>query len=131
MTKLTNFPSITNDLQPRRGLKLPGRPRPAEAQAGAELTDAKIEENADKLKRVHATVELAKPGGVRAERRRRSRAPVPTGMLQVEVPKTLLQELGMKAIQEETTKSSLVLKALAEAGYSVDPAFLVPDRRKE
>jgi len=57
-------------------------------------------------------------------------AAVPLASLRLEIPDYLDTELTMKAAQGRVTKSFLVMTALAEAGYRVEPGDLVPDRRK-
>jgi hypothetical protein len=50
--------------------------------------------------------------------------------LRLEVPDYLDNELTLKAAQGRVTKAFLVMSALAQAGYRIDPKDLVPDRRK-
>jgi hypothetical protein len=46
------------------------------------------------------------------------------------IPQYLDDELSMKAAERRVTKTFLVMEALAKAGYRVDEADLVQDRRK-
>jgi hypothetical protein len=55
---------------------------------------------------------------------------VPFASLRLEVPAYLDQALTLKAAEQRVTKAFLVMTALAQAGYKVAPADLVPDRRK-
>jgi hypothetical protein len=55
---------------------------------------------------------------------------VPFASLRLEVPAYLDQALTLKAAERRVTKAFLVMSALAQAGYPVEPADLVPDRRK-
>jgi hypothetical protein len=57
-------------------------------------------------------------------------AAVPFASLRLEVPAYLDQALTVKAAEQRVTKAFLVMSALAQAGYAVAPADLVPDRRK-
>lgn len=50
--------------------------------------------------------------------------------LRLEIPAYLDNELTMAAARARVTKAFLVMTALEKAGYQVDPADLVPDRRK-
>lgn len=50
--------------------------------------------------------------------------------LRLEIPAYLDDELTMAAARARVTKAFLVMTALEKAGYGVDPADLVPDRRK-
>ena len=56
--------------------------------------------------------------------------PPPPASLRLEIPVYLDQALTLKAAQERVTKSFLVMTALAQAGYAIKQADLVPDRRK-
>jgi hypothetical protein len=55
---------------------------------------------------------------------------VPFASLRLEVPAYLDQALTVKAAEQRVTKAFLVMTALAQAGYPVEPSDLVPDRRK-
>ncbi len=55
---------------------------------------------------------------------------VPFASLRLEVPAYLDQALTVKAAEQRVTKAFLVMSALAQAGFPVAPADLVPDRRK-
>ena len=57
-------------------------------------------------------------------------APSAVASLRIEVPDYLDLELRQRAAAEGVTKAYLVIKALADAGFRVDEADLVPDRRK-
>lgn len=46
------------------------------------------------------------------------------------IPDYLDYELAMRAAQERVTKTFLILEALAKAGYRVDEADMIQDRRK-
>jgi len=54
----------------------------------------------------------------------------PVASLRLEIPDYLDNELALAAAQRRVTKAFLVLSALAQAGYRIDPKDLVPDRRK-
>jgi hypothetical protein len=57
-----------------------------------------------------------------------TRAPVAS--LRIEVPTYLDNELTQKAAAQRVTKQYLVLTALRHAGYHIDDADLVTDKRK-
>jgi len=46
------------------------------------------------------------------------------------VPEYLDRELALKAVEQRVTKQYLVVQALKNAGFHVDPADLVADKRK-
>lgn len=54
----------------------------------------------------------------------------PVASLRLEIPDYLDRELALAAAQRRVTKAFLVLSALAQAGWRIEPADLVPDRRK-
>lgn len=58
------------------------------------------------------------------------RQKTPTASLRIEVPEYLDRELALNAAEQRVTKQYLVVDALRRAGYHVDEADLVTDRRK-
>jgi len=50
--------------------------------------------------------------------------------LRIEIPDYLDRELAFKAVELRCTKQYLVAKALQAAGYRLDEADLVQDKRK-
>jgi hypothetical protein len=124
MSGKTALPPIDADLvQPRKRLDLKAlRPK-------AQADDATIEENSRKLgsewgasTSLHS-VQPPTPDDPAAPR-------VPLASLRVEVPMYLDDELTQKAAAQRVTKQYLVLTALREAGYRIDDADLVTDKRK-
>lgn len=57
-------------------------------------------------------------------------APTPFASLRLEVPAYLDQALTLRAAEQRVTKAFLVMSALAQAGYPMQAADLVPDRRR-
>jgi hypothetical protein len=55
---------------------------------------------------------------------------VPMASLRLEVPEYIDRLLAQRAFEQRTTKQYLVLKALKDAGYPIDDADLVPDKRR-
>ncbi len=111
------LPPIEDDLAaPRPRLDLRGlAPRPV-------IADEQVEANSRALgTRWGASTSLASAPGPAA---------VPLASLRLEVPAYLDQELTLRAAEQRVTKAFLVMRALAEAGYRVEPGDLVPDRRK-
>lgn len=93
-------------------------------QPKADADDATIEENSRKLgNEWGASTGLQRvpaPGAARA----------PVASLRIEVPTYLDNELTQKAAAQRVTKQYLVLTALRHAGYRIDDADLVADKRK-
>ena len=54
----------------------------------------------------------------------------PLASLRIEVPAYLDEELTQKAASRRVTKQYLVLTALRQAGYHIDDADIVADKRK-
>jgi hypothetical protein len=94
----------------------------------SEADDATIEENSRLLGNewgastsLQRTQQPASPSPV-------VRAPVAS--LRIEVPVYLDNELTREAAEKRVTKQYLVLTALRQAGYRIDDADLVADKRK-
>jgi hypothetical protein len=113
------LPSIDDELTaPRKRLDLKAiQPMPA-------ADDEAIEENSRKLgSQWGASTSLGKPAEAGP-----ARAPVVS--MRIEGPDYLDEELRIRAAKEGVTKAYLVLKALKDAGYRIEDADLVPDKRK-
>lgn len=54
----------------------------------------------------------------------------PVVKLSLEVPASLRPQLKQRAFEQDVTINSIVLNALAKAGFDIDEADLVSDRRK-
>ncbi len=114
------LPPIDEDLAdaPRRRLDLRGiKPR-------APIDDAEVEANSRALGERWGASTSVKPAEEPAP------AAVAIASLRLEIPDYLDNELALAAAQRRVTKAFLVMSALAQAGYRIDPADLVPDRRK-
>jgi hypothetical protein len=111
------LPPIDAELagQPRQRLDLRALTR------GPALDDAQIDANSRTLGARWGASTSLEPAAAAA---------VPFASLRLEVPAYLDQALTVKAAEQRVTKAFLVMTALAQAGYPVAPADLVPDRRK-
>lgn len=114
------FPDISGDLD--------GRPRhilpPAQADR-PEPTDEEVEANTAKLQERHPAVSRAKASKAAAPAK-----PERHTQLQINIPVSLQKQLNVRAATDGCTKTHLVLQALADAGFDIDPAFLATDRRR-
>jgi hypothetical protein len=54
----------------------------------------------------------------------------PVSSLRLEIPEYLDRELAQRAFEQRVTKQYLVVAALKEAGFRIEPQDLVPDKRK-
>lgn len=118
-----DLPPIDDELTaPRKRLDLKSiRPK-------GEVDDAAIEENSRRLGSewgALTSLEGGKEPKLSAEPAR-----VLIASLRIEMPDYLDRALARRAAEERVTKQYLVLKALEQAGYEIDPVDLVPDKRK-
>lgn len=109
----TEFPPV--DLTPRKRVDL----RAIKAPQGE---DSSVEANTRKLADDWGAVTTITP----------NKGPIAS--LRLEIPAYLDQELAERALQgvngQRVTKQFLVIQALKDAGFYVDPDDLVPDKRK-
>lgn len=113
------LPPIDSDLTPapRQRVDLKGL-RPREP-----MTDAAVEANSRAIgEKWGASTQLPRP----------EIAPplAPVTSIRGYIPQYLDDELTMKAAERRVTKTFLIMEALAKAGYRVDEADLVQDRRR-
>ncbi len=114
------LPSIGEELAPRKRLDL-------KSIKSADVDDAAVSENSRKLgTEWGAQTSLTPTPEPEVERPK-----VPLASLRIEVPDYLDRELALKAVAQRVTKQYLVMKALQGAGYKVDDADLVEDKRKQ
>jgi hypothetical protein len=115
MTTKPPLPPIDADLQsPRKRVDLKA------IRSKVEADDATVAENSHKLgSEWGASTSLEKP---------EPRTPIAS--LRIEVPAYLDDELTQKAAVQRVTKQYLVLTALRLAGYHIEDADLVADKRK-
>jgi|SRR5271163_4788464 len=106
------LPSISEDLTPRKRVDL-------RAIRPVHVDDEVVAQNSQ---------QIGKEWGVRSGEA--TQAKVPLASLRIEVPEYLDRELAFKAVEQRVTKQFLVVKALQAAGYRVDDADLVEDKRK-
>jgi len=116
------LPSIDDELTtPRKRLDLKAiKPR-------ADMEDAAVEENSQKMGSewgASTSLKTAKSDGEPPTPRS------PVSSLRIEVPDYLDRALARAAVDQRVTKQYLVLKALKEAGYQIEDADFVADRRK-
>ena len=120
MSNKSALPPIDADLEPPRHRVDLKAIRPK-----GQADDATIEENSRRLGsdwRASTTLQppAPEPTVVRA----------PLASLRIEVPAYLDHELTQKAASQRVTKQYLVLTALRQAGYHIDDADIVADKRK-
>jgi hypothetical protein len=114
------LPSIGDELAPRKRVDL-------KSIKSADVDDAEVTENSRKLgTEWGAQTSLTPTPEPEAERPK-----VPLASLRIEVPDYLDRELALKAVDQRVTKQYLVMKALQAAGYKLDDADLVEDKRKQ
>jgi hypothetical protein len=114
------LPSIGDELAPRKRVDL-------KSIKSADVDDAEVTENSRKLgTEWGAQTSLTPTPKPEAERTK-----VPLASLRIEVPDYLDRELALKAVDQRVTKQYLVMKALQAAGYKLDDADLVEDKRKQ
>jgi hypothetical protein len=114
------LPSIGDDLAPRKRVDL-------KSIKSADVDDAAVAENSRKLgTEWGAQTSLSPTPEPEIERTK-----VPLASLRIEVPDYLDRELALKAVDQRVTKQYLVMKALQAAGYKLDDADLVEDKRKQ
>lgn len=108
-----DFPPI--DLSPRKRLDLRSIKAP-------ESDDVRVEANSRKLAEEWGAVTTVSP------------AKGASASLRLEIPAYLDQELAERALRgiggQRVTKQFLVIQALKDVGFHVDPDDLVPDKRK-
>lgn len=115
--KRGDLPPLTDDLAPKKKVDF-------SALRIVAKDDAAIEENSRALgKSWGAQTRLADPSPAAHA--------APRASLRIEVPDYLDRALAFKAVELRTTKQFLVIKALADAGFAVEPADLVEDRRRK
>jgi hypothetical protein len=118
-----DLPPIDDELAaPRKRLNLKSI-RPASG-----VDDAAIEENSRKLGSEWGALTSLERGEAASPGAETVRAPIAS--VRIEMPEYLDRTLARKAADERVTKQYLVLKALEQAGYEIDPVDLVPDKRK-
>ena len=113
---MSDFPPIGDELQPRR--------KPLKKHADVPASDDEVDANARAIgERWGASTAIRPP------------APPPAPLAPVTsirgyIPAYLDDELTMRAAARRVTKTFLIMEALAKAGYRVEEADMVQDRRK-
>jgi hypothetical protein len=112
------LPSLDGDLAPRKRLDLKAiKPSAADDESVSENSRRIGSEWGAQTSLPSAPIEQPKP-------------PLALASLRIEVPEYLDRELALKAAEQRVTKQFLVMKALQAAGYRLDEADLVEDKRK-
>jgi hypothetical protein len=122
-TGKAQLPPIDDDLVPthkRVDLKA--------IRSKAGVDDATIEDNSRRLGDRWGASTSLETAAVAELASAASRTPIAS--LRIEIPVYLDRELAMRAADKRVTKQFLVLKALEQAGYHIDPADLIEDKRK-
>jgi hypothetical protein len=115
------LPSIDEDLAPRARLQLP------KVAPRSVLEDETINANTADLTRSWAAVETVRL----AETASAEPAKPETifDSVRLNIPAYLNKALSRDAVEKDCTKTHLILQALANAGYEIDPDDMVADRR--
>ena len=112
------LPPLDGDLAPRKRLDLKAiKPSAADDESVSENSRRIGSEWGAQTSLPSAPIEQIKP-------------PLALASLRIEVPEYLDRELALKAAEQRVTKQFLVMKALQAAGYRLDEADLVEDKRK-
>ena len=112
---MNDFPSLKDDLRPRAKLK-----RHTEAPA----TDEQIDANSRLMgAKWGASTSIPTPSPVLPQ-------VAPVVSIRGYIPNYLDDELTRKSAERRVTKTFLIMEALEKAGYHLDKADLVQDRRK-
>ncbi len=119
MTKKSSLPSIDNELvaAPRQRINLKN------LKSRELMPDEMVEANSHAIgQKWGASTQLTVEDP--------PETPTPLASIRGYIPQYLDDELAVKAAASRVTKTYLIVEALAKAGYRVDEADLVPDRRR-
>ncbi|MFC3127462.1 hypothetical protein ACFOD4_20550 [Pseudoroseomonas globiformis] len=124
---MTKFPSITDEIrQAGKKVELNLKPRP-------ELPDEAIDANSRSIGERYGSSTQITAGPDRSASRT-SVPPLPAmaplTSVRFDCPDYLDKELAIRAAEQGVTKTYLILKALGSAGFRLDDADLVKDRRR-
>jgi len=123
---MNKFPPISDEIrQAGKKVELNLKPRP-------ELPDEAIEANSRSIGERYGSNTQIAAGPVRPAPRPAAPPPAmaPLTSVRFDCPDYLDKELAIRAAEEGVTKTYLILKALGAAGYRLDSADLVKDRRR-
>ncbi|WP_120010652.1 hypothetical protein [Teichococcus vastitatis] len=124
---MTKFPPITDEIrQAGKKVELNLKPRP-------ELPDESIEANSRSIGERYGSNTQITAEAVRPTLRPSAPPPpqmAPLTSVRFDCPNYLDKELAVRAAEEGVTKTYLILKALGAAGFRLDSADLVKDRRR-
>ncbi len=121
MVEKQSLPSIDDELGSRPKLKLP-RMAPRSA-----MEDEEVNANAADLARSWPAVSTRRPDDL--EPASLAKPETIFDSVRFNIPAYLNRRLSLDAVERDCTKTHLVLQALAQAGYEIDPADMAPDRR--
>src|SRR4051794_31845696 len=117
------FPSLDEDLAPRKRIDL-------KSIRSSGIDDEAVSENSHKIGSDWGAQTSLVPASQPTPAAEPSQPKVPLASLRIEVPDYLDRQLAFKAVERRVTKQYLVVEALQAAGYRVDDADLVEDKRK-
>jgi hypothetical protein len=122
---MTDFPSLKDELRPKPKLRRHEDPP---------ITDEEIEANSRQLgQRWGASTSIDPPAAPASAPPPPAPPPpaiAPVVSIRGYIPNYLDDELAIKAAERRVTKTFLMMEALAKAGYRVEEADMVQDRRK-
>ncbi len=112
---MSDFPPISDELRPKARLK----------RHDANIaSDADIEANSRRIGEKWGAA-------TRLDQEREPIALAPVVSIRGYIPDYLDREMAMKAAERNVTKTFLIMESLAKAGFRVDPADMIQDRRKK
>src|SRR4051794_36230973 len=117
------FPSLDEDLSPRKRVDL-------RSIRSSEVDDAAVSENSRKIGSDWGAQTSLTPETHPSPAEVVGHEKVALASLRIEVPDYLDRQLAFKAVERRVTKQFLVVEALRTAGYRIDDADLVEDKRK-
>jgi hypothetical protein len=115
------LPSIDDDLAGRPRLRLP------QVTPRSVMEDETINANTADLARSWPAVSTHQPAAVKAVEPVKPETVFDS--VRLNIPAYLNKQLSRDAVEKDCTKTHLILQALAQAGYEIDPADMAPDRR--
>lgn len=122
------LPSIDDDLGGRPKLRIPEtKPRPPVADEAVDANTANLARNWPTVSTSKPTESESKPSAVDP-----AQPPKPETVfdsIRLNIPAYLNKQLSLDAAEKNCTKTHLILQALANAGYRIDPPDMTPDRR--
>jgi hypothetical protein len=109
----------------------PRRPALAALPSRAVLSDEQIEANSQRAGAAWGASQQVQPQPPAPAPVKAPPAPPRTARLGLIIPGELDDQLRERAHRERKSITALVLEALHQVGYDIDPSFLVPDKRRK